>query len=392
MNRSSCKPFDCILNDKHMKRSLKRKINILLTGITLLLSSVCFANGDFDYQVMGNIRGLKNDSVIFFIRGYDQNGKLKADTIITVAKNDKFLINERSGALRDAYVVVGGFRARKNFTLFIEKGVIQINGDIDSLDNVSITGTPGNEEYTIYKKRENDIYGHIRLLQGGLKQAGNRDDSAKIFEEMNAWRDSIRVGRIDFITTHPGSPASAIYLYVLQDNIPVGQLESLYNNLSQPVKQVSFVRAIPEKILARKRSEIGKAAPEFAATDINGKSFKLADYRGKYILLEFWASWCVPCRAENPGLLKAYKKYSDRGFVVVGISLDDKKEKWIKAIQEDQLPWIHISDLNAFDNKVAKLYGVQPIPDNFLIDPQGKIIARGLRGEQLEERLAGAMR
>jgi len=128
---------------------------------------------------------------------------------------------------------------------------------------------------------------------------------------------------------------------------------------------------------------------------INGRNifkFNLSDYRGKYVLLEFWASWCVPCRAENPDLLIAYKKYQEKGFVVVGISLDDKKDRWEKAIEEDKLPWIHVSDLNAFDNKLAKLYGVQPIPDNFLIDPQGKIIARQLRGKEVQERLASEIR
>lgn len=356
-----------------------------------LLPVCCFSqgNGNNAFEIKGNIKGLKNDSVIVYIRKYDKNGVLKADTIITTGKNDEFIIKGRSDTVRDAAVMIGGFRARKSFTVFIEKGVTVVHGHRDSLDYVTLSGTKSNEEYISYKKIEDGIYAQIRFLQTNLKEAGdNKAEATRISNEMSAWRDSIRVGRMSYISSHPGSPCSAIYLYVLQDNLSAEQLEKLYTNLTPTVKEISYVRMIPEKILAKKRAAIGMTAPEFAAMDITGKKFNLSDYRGKYVLLEFWASWCVPCRAENPDLLKAYKKYQDKGFVVVGISLDDKKDRWEKAIEEDKLPWIHTSDLNAFDNKLAKLYGVQPIPDNFLIDPQGKIIARQLRGKEVEERLA----
>lgn len=356
--------------------------------IVIFVSSVSSAQKGFDYQLKGTIRGLKNDSVVVYIRNHDKTGALKIDTLVTMGKNDEFSIKGHSDDVHDAIGVIGGYRVRKSFTFFVEKGTITVDGHRDSLDYVTLHGTKGNEEYTAYKKIEDDIYGKIRNLQTQLKAAGdNKTEAGRISDEMNAWRDSIRVGRIRYISSHPGSPNSAIYLYVLQDNIPVNVLEKLYTDLTPTVKNISFVKNIPEKIQARKRSAVGMPAPEFAAKDISGKSFNLSDYRGKYVLVEFWASWCVPCRAENPDLLKAYNKYHDKGFVVVGVSLDDKKDRWEKAIEEDKLPWIHTSDLNAFDNKIAKLYGVQPIPDNFLIDPQGKIIARGLGGAQVEERL-----
>jgi peroxiredoxin len=372
--------------------NLKRKVFSRWSSVAalsiLLLSFNGYSSNGFDYQVSGVIRGLKNDSLIVFIRNYDNPEKVKIDTVITVAKDDAFSFKGKNDRIRDAYVIVGGFRARKNFTFFIEKGSIHIDGDVSDVDNISVTGTPGNEDYTIQKKIENDIYGKMKQLQARYKeQQGNKDEAAKIMNEMDACRDSIQVKRIQFITSKPGSPASAIFLYVLQDHISVEELETLYNNLSDAVKKVSFVRDIPNKIAARKRSSIGKSAPEFAAMDINGKSFKLSDYRGKYVLLEFWASWCVPCRQETPAVVKAYAKFHDKGLEIISVSLDDKKDKWEKAIEEDHMPWTHTSDLNAFDNKIAKLYGVQPIPDNFLIDPQGKIVARALRGEELEEKL-----
>jgi peroxiredoxin len=122
--------------------------------------------------------------------------------------------------------------------------------------------------------------------------------------------------------------------------------------------------------------------------DTSGKAVKLSDFRGKYVLLDFWASWCVPCRKENPFLLEAFNKYRDKGFVIISISMDHVKESWLKAIEQDRLNWVHLSELNGLDNKVARLYGVQPIPDNFLIDPQGRIVARKLYGNDIEKKLA----
>ena len=354
--------------------------------VVMFLSQTCFGNDGFDYQLKGNIRGLKDDSVILFIRHFDKNKNILTDTLVTVAKNDEFLIKGYSGGVYDAYVVSGGFRSRKGFTVFIEKGSILVKGHRDFWIMFLSPALPEMKN-TMRIKFEDRIYARMRTLQNQMKEA-DEAEKKRLSTEMNAWRDSISVGRMQFIATHPGSPASAIYLYVAQDNIPVEQLESLYNKFSPTVKGISFVRMIPEKIEARKRSAIGNMAPEFAAMDLSGKSFNLSAYRGKYVLLEFWASWCVPCRAENPDLLRAHKNIQDKGFVRNGHFPDDKKDKWEKAIAEDQLPWIHISELNAFDNKVAKLYGVQPIPDNFLIDPQGKIIARRLNGKEVERRLA----
>ncbi|NMD01566.1 MAG: TlpA family protein disulfide reductase, partial [Bacteroidales bacterium] len=124
--------------------------------------------------------------------------------------------------------------------------------------------------------------------------------------------------------------------------------------------------------------------PDFSLTDSNGKLFKLSRLRGNFVLLDFWASWCTPCRYENPNLVKAYKDFAKKGLHIVQVSLDNNKEQWLQAIEKDNLtPWTHVSDLKYWDSPVAKLYGIQAIPANFLIAPDGKIIAQNLRGEQL---------
>jgi peroxiredoxin len=362
-----------------------KRLNIIILFLILCVTSFAQPN-TFKYTIKGFIEGLNNDSAILLIKTYDRQGILKVDTLYSIAKDNHFSFSGKSIAMRDASIRLGGVNARRSFSLFIEGGAISLKGKIDSLDHISVTGTPGNEEYMLKKKSESKLYGSITDLMAQIKGlGGNTDEVKKIETQINILRDSIKGGRIGFISTHKNSPASAIYLYVLQDQLTINQLENLYSGLSPQIKNLGYVKNIPAKINARKKSAIGNIAPEFTAIDISGKKFSLSDFRGSFVLLEFWASWCIPCRADNVHLKKLYDSYRDRGFVIIGISLDDKKEKWVKAIMEDKLPWIHTSELNAFENKLARLYGVQPIPDNFLLDPQGKIIARQVKGNVLDD-------
>ena len=377
--------------DPHNIKKMKKVayLQLLLLGL-LPLFSFAQKKGGNDFTITGNIKGLGNDSVIIYVRNYDKREVLKIDTLITVGKNDNFFIKGHSDAVHDAAVMIGGFRAKKSFTLFTEKGNIKVNGHRDSLDYVTIIGTKGNEEYSFYKKIEDNIYNQIRELQTQYKAAGdNKAEAGRLSNEIDRWRDSIREGRSRYIAEHPGSPASAIYLYVLQDHVSVDELEKLYTNLTPGVKNISYVRLIPQKIEAGKRSAIGMPAPHFVSKDTSGNPVKLSDFKGKYVLLEFWANWCVPCRAQHPHLAEMYKKYSDKGFTILQHSIDELNaaDKWKAAIVKDGLVWTQTSELNGFDSKVAKLYGVQPIPDNFLIDPNGQIIGRRLQGQELEDKL-----
>lgn len=149
--------------------------------------------------------------------------------------------------------------------------------------------------------------------------------------------------------------------------------------------------------LAQKKMEngsaaIGKVIPDFSQTDANGKSINIKSLRGKYVLIDFWASWCGPCRGENPNVVAAYNKYKDKNFTVLGISLDSKKENWMKAISDDGLTWQHVSDLKGWSNQVAQQFGITSIPQNFLIDPNGVVIDKNLRGEALEAKLESILK
>jgi peroxiredoxin len=341
------------------------------------------------YTITGNIAGLGNDSLALVWRHYDANGNEQHDTALLKANDGKFSLSGITWYTNHTYAVIGGLRGRKNFSFFIEPGNILVQGNADSVDAIRITGTRNNDDYTASRERENNIYAQIRALYAELKKSHlSRQDTLGIENKIAGLRDVINKDRIAFVRSHPNSHASAVYLYVLQDHIPVEQLDQLYTSISADVKNTSFGKIVGDRLIVKKKTLVGMAAPAFSMQDVNGNMVSLADYKGKYVLLDFWASWCVPCRAETPYLQEAYKKFRNKGFTILGISLDHVKQKWVEAIAKDQLEWKNVSDLQAFNNHVAKLYGVQPIPDNFLVDPSGKIIARGLRGHELAERLS----
>jgi thiol-disulfide isomerase/thioredoxin len=137
---------------------------------------------------------------------------------------------------------------------------------------------------------------------------------------------------------------------------------------------------------------IGKPAPDFTLPDVNGKPVALSSFRGKYVLVDFWASWCGPCRMENPNIVNAYQKYKDKNFTVLGVSLDKAKEPWVKAIADDKLTWFHVSDLKYWESAVVPLYAIEGIPYSILLDPQGNIIARNLRGSALQAKLRDVLK
>lgn len=190
------------------------------------------------------------------------------------------------------------------------------------------------------------------------------------------------------VSKYPDSPAAAFYLYrYFTYQLPLDQLKATRAKLAPALQSSPYVKDLDGIIKQLENVQIGKTAPEFSLPDTAGVSVSLADFRGKYVLLDFWASWCPPCRRENPNVVKAFQDYKDKNFTIIGISLDNNKDKWMKAIADDKLTWTHLSDLKYWDSEIPALYGVRGIPANVLLDPNGVIIAKNITGEELHNTL-----
>ena len=169
--------------------------------------------------------------------------------------------------------------------------------------------------------------------------------------------------------------------------MPLDELKATRAKISSELAGCPYVKDLDGIIKQLENVQIGKVAPEFSLPDTAGVSVSLSDFKGKYVLLDFWASWCPPCRRENPNVVKAFNEYKDKNFTIVGISLDKDKSKWMKAIADDNLAWTHLSDLKYWDSEIPALYWVRGIPANVLLDPDGVIVAKNITGEDLHKKL-----
>jgi peroxiredoxin len=279
--------------------------------------------------------------------------------------------------------------------LFAENGSITVNASMDSLAKTEVKGSKSNDEFTVLTKEIQNIAKETQGLQQRYNEAmqkGNEDGMKKAQIDYEAMMGNQKVYAKNFIREHPKSSVSPLVaLMQFGQEISAHDIDTLIAFLDPSIHTSVYVSELKKLADKMRITEVGALAPDFTLNTPEGTPLTLSSLRGKIILLDFWASWCVPCRKENPNVVAAYAKYKDKGFDILGVSLDREKGAWVKAIADDKLTWHHVSDLKFWQNEAAVKYGVQQIPLSLLIDKDGKIIAKNLRGEELTKKLAQLM-
>lgn len=284
--------------------------------------------------------------------------------------------------------------ARDIFSVYLEEGKISVTA-VDSIGNSQVAGSGTHGEYLALRAKVSTYDPGFKALNEAYMVARKAKDTPgmdKLELSMDSL-DNLVKENIYLPFLNAKDEKSAVALYALNQYagyaIEASKTEPLFNQLPENIKSLPSAKMMKDRIDKAKMTDIGQYAIPFTQNDTAGMAVTLSSFKGKYVLIDFWASWCGPCRQENPNVVNAFQKYNENGFTVLGISLDqpNAKDKWMKAIYDDNLTWTHVSDLKFWNNEVAKAYGIQAIPQNYLIDKEGKIIGKNLRGEALQSTL-----
>jgi peroxiredoxin len=377
-------------------------------AIAAFLPALAFAQNAQPFTIKAKLTNTKGPATAYLVyylgansvtdSSTVSNGEFKFDGVVMDPVNASLFVDHQnlgfSKYVAQNFPDGGPSKTADGLFFFLEKGDIVVTGK-DSIATAAITGSMVNDDNKDLKAQLKVITDKAQQITlEGQKATAEQQRSAAFQNTMQAkykvLQNQQKTVLKNFITGHPTSYISLLALSSVSGPTPdVAEIGPLYDLLSDNLKNSEGGKQLKLSIDALRLTAIGAMAPDFTEDDAQGVPVQLSSFRGKYVLIDFWASWCGPCRQENPNVVKIYNKYRGKGFTVLGVSLDrpDGKAAWLAAIKNDGLTWTQVSDLKYWNNLAATLYGVQSIPQNFLIDPQGKIVAKGLRGDDLDSTL-----
>ena len=366
---------------------IKKIVAALLLTVFL---SACNSTPE-GYVLTGELRGDVENGTKVFLKTTDSLRRAMIELDTAIVENGQFIFNGTADSPQLNYIFIDGVRG--NVPIIVENGEISFKVQKDSLSFAELKGTLQNDLFMDYLEESRTLSSMSRSMNEDFQRANASRDTAAVQalrEEYLELQERGKTFELDFVKANPSALISALILekVIAAKTLPIEEANSLFEALTPEIKASRPGKRLVELLKAAKATSIGVKAPEFSGPTPEGNQLALNEIKGKVTLIDFWAAWCKPCRMENPNIVSVYQKYKDKGLNVIGVSLDRKKEDWLGAIENDGLEWNHISHLQYFQDPIAQLYNVNAIPAAFLLDENGVIIAKNLRGPALEQKVA----
>lgn len=352
--------------------------------ITLaLVATLSAAQAQQGYIIEGNITGLQ-DGTVELKKVYD--GKVLNETTV---KDGKFVFKHEGKFVGDK-VILAGAGIKQRIELYIEPGKIQLTGDVSK--GVQVSGTPSNDAWTSYLRDVAPIEKKIAEIR---KQMNAQTDTAvrnQLQRDLSYQYENLFYPlRKKYARTHNNTIMAAEFVSAGTGHLTYSDMKALLATLDPNTPENWYTNRLKNRCAILERTDIGKVLPDFTLPDTSGNQVRFSSLRGKIVLVDFWASWCKPCREENQNVRKLYERYNAAGFTVISVSIDDKRDKWTLAIRQDKLPWYHVSSLTGWSCPVANdlgvAYGMSGVPYTLLVGRDGKVIGHNIRGKALEDKL-----
>ena len=370
-----------------------KKIIFIVTSALLFVA--CNNLKDNEFLISGTANGIENGKKVF-IEVQTETGTLAKDT--AVVTDGKF---ELKGITKE--IDLGFIRIENeqiNLPLILEEGKIEINIVKDSLHKSTLGGTPNNDKFQKFNTESRAISEKVAKFEKDngpeMQKAQMSNDTVtinKLLKEYKKFQNEMNDYSKKFIKENPDAYLSVLLLenFLMRQYLTPEEIKSYFEGLDKDVKETKSGKKIKTALDSMTAIVIGKPAPNFSAPSPEGKTISLKESLGKVTIIDFWASWCGPCRAENPNVVALYNEFHPQGLNIIGVSLDKDAAKWKEAIAKDGLIWPHVSNLKFWEDPIAKQYNVQSIPATFILDEKGNIVAKDLRGEELRAKVAALL-
>lgn len=364
-----------------------------ITLLALFTLSIISCNNlkDNEFLISGTANGIENGKKVF-VEIQDENGVIAKDT--GVIENGKFELKGSTDNIDLGFIRIENEKI--NLPIILEEGKIKINIVKDSLQKSTIEGTFNNDKFQKFNNESVAILEKVKKFEKEnnpkMQKALAAKDTVtvnKIKKEYKNFQNDMNDYSKTFIKNNPDAFISVLLLenFLMREYIPATEIKSFYDKLDKKLVNTKSAQNIKKTLDLMLAVVIGKPAPKFSAKSPEGKLISLDESLGKVTIVDFWASWCAPCRKENPNVVALYNEYHSKGLNIIGVSLDQDAKKWKDAIAKDNLSWIHVSNLKYWDEPIGKQYGISSIPATFILDAKGNIVAKDLRGDALRAKV-----